>query len=234
MCKYQKIFFISGVLSGLAVKIEFTITTNEQASELLQDKVALCLFVANTALRKIPTKLAFSDKIKRFEFEIQAEIFLHFMRGARDALLQTINDKLLGGRLSPDKVRLNDVLNVLRSNKSAGDTKSDKILSLLENCTQEPKYDNKMQKWVRDKSWLFEINAMRDQIAHRNITGRALTAGVESMQFAKAEMIVYLKKENVNGIEIETTIKESNPYAYFNMCYHKFVTLKDQIMCILV
>jgi len=152
----------------------------------------------------------------RLEFEMMTEGFLFFFIGARDALLQKINEKLQLG-LDEDEVGLSKILTHLDQNIS----NQKNIYDLLHNITQPPK---KLQVgWKRSKSWLWEINHLRNRIAHTDIVKGAIVAGPGLA--TKQSMIIYDQHRNH---ELDP-IKEPKPKIYFKECIKKFEKLNAQI-----
>lgn len=182
----------------------------KKSSELIRNKVELSLYVANKFLKKMSVGLEQDEK--RAIFEIIAEGFLYFIIGARDALLQEINDKLKLG-LDVDRVELKTVIHRLRNLQTTNPTLW-RVLDLLQNCTMSITIPSLTD---RSKTWLWEINYLRNQIGHRSIISKAVAVMVGSTAPPNVSMIIY------------GNIRENDPIRYFNDCYGKFIKLKDDV-----
>ena len=163
-----------------------------------------------------------STKNNRLEFEIMSEGFLFFFIGARDALLQKINEKFSLG-LDTDDVELSRILGGLNKN----DTKQNMVHQLLNDSTQPPR--RIIDGWERNRTWLWEINHLRNRIARQSIISSAVSVVVGSNSDPKADMIIYTQ----GGRFQHDPIKESNPKDYFEDCLKKFETLKTNVIQLL-
>lgn len=191
------------------LKIIFGNFTNE--NHLLSQKTTLSLLVAEKFLEKIHNEMKPTDT-NRVEFEIASEGFLFFFIGARDALLQEINQKLKLG-LEPKNIKLSKIkyrLQNIQTNNGNVWT----CYCLLDECTQEPiTYPN----IDRTRSWLWEMNYIRNQIAHRSIVSKHINVIIGAGSGINVSM------------SITDNIKESHPYDYFYSNYNKFLKLYEEI-----
>lgn len=193
--------------------------SKEKASELIGNKLELSLLMAEKFLLNVPEKMnPTTANYNRLEFEMMAEGVLYFIIGARDALLQKINKNLSLG-LDEDNVDLFAVLGKLDKT----DTIQKDVHRLLNDCTQPPQRGS--SGWIRDKSWLWEINHIRNRIGHISILSSAVSVSVGSGQDPQASMIIYTPKKYFQN----DPIKEAKSNEYFTQCYKKFVELKEAI-----
>lgn len=191
--------------------IDFGIISNENISDGITEKIDTSLFVAKKFLEKIPSVILPKEKNRRY-FEITSEGFLYFIIGARDALLQKINYAQFFNPIPDSKVTLESIKRKLNENK--GNDRLAKVLQLLENCTQEPiKLSPKIGDTDRSKSWLLELNNMRNQISHKGI----LYIAIENEWDTPAKLLV------------SDDVRPDNPYEYFSDCYKKFIELDNNI-----
>ena len=179
---------------------------------ILSDKITFSTYVAEKFLQKISTDMELIDE-DRVKFQIVVEGFLYFMIGARDALLQNINKELKLG-LKVKKVNLQNIL--LRLQKMpTNNSNLWHVFDLLNNCLQE--YNT--SDYNREKSWLWELNTLRNRIAHTNIISKNIDVTLDTHGgVTVCNMII------VNGI------KESNPRKYFQKAYDNFIQLQLQIV----
>ena len=205
------------MFSSKSIKLDFGKFTKTEQQSLVRNKLSLSLLMSRKFLVKIPERMDPTGKSNnRLEFEMMTEGLLFFFIGARDALLQKINEKLQLG-LDEDEVELSKILTCLDQNIS----NQKNIYDLLHNITQPPK---KLQKgWERSKSWLWEINHIRNRIAHTGIIKGAIVAGPGLA--TKQSMIIYDQHGNY---ELDP-IKEPKPKIYFEECIKKFEKLNTQI-----
>ena len=113
-------------------------------------------------------------------------------------------------------------LDVILGNLDKQDKKQKTIYKLLNECTQPP--INKNEKWEREKSWLWEINHLRNHIAHHSIVSSSISVNVGARKDVCAEMHIYKPKRKPHD-----SIKESNPREYFDTCFHKFEHLRESV-----
>lgn len=222
------------------MKIDFGKISDEEGKEFLADKVKLSLYVAKIFLEKIPSNCP-NKSGARTEFEILVEGYLLFIISARDGMLQQINRKL-EFPLQENKVKLNDEFKEkLLSDKNL---KFKDIWNLIQNCTQEPEKivlgnNPEFWEWDRTKSWLWEINKMRNHIAHNSITGQNIVAFAGGGINTKMRICTLSKKPMIRiknrtctvlikNVK-EEEIKEIDPRKYFTECYENFVCLKNKI-----
>ena len=94
-------------------------------------------------------------------------------------------------------------------------------------------------EWDRSKSWLWEINDLRNRIAHRSITSQAIAVvvgGSTNTKLIVAELTASpIIRHNQTSHEVPIpnpkpeSIFESNPKLYFENCYNKFEKLKTDV-----
>ena len=194
--------------------IDFGDFTNENFNINLQ-RTYFLLHIAKTFLEKIPPKLLPYEKNRTY-FEAVAAGFLLFIISARDALLQQINADL-GWMLPDNKVYLSTLKEKLKTNQQ--NPKCIKILKLLENCTEEPyRLSNTVGDIKRDKSWLWELDFLRNRIGHRGVL------------FWKNDSRTIDTKRT---LVVTNDIEEENPYDYFKNCFENFELLTKNIHKIL-
>jgi hypothetical protein len=191
------------------LKINFGTFTNK--NHLLSQKTTLSLLVAEKFLEKIHNEMQSTDT-NRVEFEIASEGFLYFIIGAKDALLQEINQKLKLGLESKD-ITLSKIKHRLQ-NIQTNNGNVWICYCLLDECTQEPIIYPNLD---RTRSWLWEINHIRNQIAHRSIVSKHIN------------VMVGAGSGNNVSMSITDNIKESDPYDYFYSNYNKFLKLYEEI-----
>lgn len=191
--------------------VNFGKINTEKSSELIGNKVELSLYVADKFLKKMSVRLDPQDK-KRAIFEIISEGFLYFLIGARDALLQEINDKLRLG-IDIEDVKLMTIMHRLQ-NLQTTNTNVWKVFELLHNCTMPITIPLLID---RSKTWLWEINYLRNQIGHRSIISKSVAVMIGSASTPRVSMIIY------------GDIRENDPIRYFKDCYEKFIKLKEDV-----
>lgn len=202
-----------------SLKVIFGNFSKEQASQLVSNKIELSILLSKNFLEKIPDKMnPTSTKNNRLEFEIMSEGFLFFFIGARDALLQKINEKFTLG-LDIDDVELSRILGGLDKNNTTQET----VHQLLNDATQLPRHT--VNGWERNHTWLWEINHLRNRIAHQSIISSAVSVVVGSSSDPKADMIIYTQGERFQ----HDPVKESKPKDYFKDCMKKFEKLKTDV-----
>ena len=202
------------------IVVNFGKFSKEQARKLIGNKLELSLLMAEKFLTSIPEKINnTTERSNRLEFEMMSEGFLYFMIGARDALLQQINKTFVLG-LDEDEVDLSSVLGKLDRTILSQQS----VRSMLNDCTQTPLRE--IDGWNRNRSWLWEINHLRNRIGHISILRSAISVQVGSTEDPKASLIIYTPK---NGHSLE----EKKPKEYFTECIQKFVDLKDNIASLL-
>lgn len=222
------------------VKVDFGTFSDQDARKYLGDKVELSLFIAKKFLEKIPNNFP-NDSKQRIEVEIMTEGFLLFMIAARDGLLQEINKKL-STPLSESQVNLrgNTFQNQLSTDP---DSKFTQIWNLISDCIQQPSKvilpsSPEFWDWDRTKSWLWEINTLRNRIAHRSINGQQIIPGVKDLttKLIIAELsprpIVRLNNKTetvpITNPRVET-IHVEDIKEYFEERFAKFEKLKSDI-----
>lgn len=201
------------------IAVDFGSFSKERSKELIANKISLSLLMSEKFLNHIPEKMDPTEaKNNRLEFEMMSEGFLYFIIGARDALLQKIN-KDLQLKLDEDKVRLDTILEKLDKT----DQTQKLIYKLLNDATQLPRRNDTV--WDRSKSWLWELNYIRNRIGHRNILSSALVVVAGAGESISASLIVYQPREdNPNN-----QIKEAKPKEYYTKGFEKFSELKNKI-----
>jgi len=223
------------------MKIDFCIKTKDIASQLVNEKTDFSLFIAEKFLNQIPAQLDVTDTIQHAEFEIASEGFLSFIINARDSLLQEINKKLNLG-FSVENVKLKDILNKLNSEQGKKLPAWAIVYNLLDECIHEPEkvIDSSniaFWDWDRTKSWMWELEELRNTISHRSIISRHI---VISTEFSTSMTICTITKSpilrnNGNAIQVPIPnpkpepIREKNPQMYFTNCYAKFIELRGEI-----
>lgn len=222
------------------MKIDFGSFSKQDASKYLGDKVELSLLISKKFLEEITNDFP-NDSIHRIEFEILTEGFLLFMIAARDGLLQEINKKL-SSPLNENRVNLRNATfgNQLRSDP---DPRFTQIWNLISNCIQQPSkviitQSPQFWEWDRTNSWLWEINALRNKIAHRSINGQQIIPGsnglVTKLIICELSIRPIIRLNNsTNTVPIPNpkpeTIHEEKPKDYFEDCFKKFEKLKQDI-----
>lgn len=200
---------------------EIIVNFGKPSRELVSNKLELSLLMAEKFLTNIPDKINPStDRYNRVEFEMMTEGFLYFIIGARDALLQKINKSFNLG-LDEDEVDFRTILGRLDTDTSP----QSKVRALLNDCSQTP--TRITDDWNRSKSWLWEINHLRNRIGHISILRNAISVTVGSTEEPKAKLIIYTPKNSGHSLE------EKDPKEYFIGCRTKFVQLKDDIINLL-
>lgn len=223
------------------MEVDFGIYSQPDAQGFLSDKVNLSQNIAKKFLDNISNNFP-NDSVNRLDFEILVEGFLVFMIAARDGLLQEIN-KQLSNPLNERRVNLreNDYENRLKSDP---DSKFGQIWNLIHDSIQKPEkviltQNIEFWDWDRSRSWLWEINDLRNRIAHKRILSQAIIATVGGSTNTKL-IIAELSnkpviKHNQTSHEIpipnpkKESIFESDPKLYFEDCYSKFEKLKTDI-----
>lgn len=223
------------------MNIDFGSFTQSQASLYLNDKAELSLYIAKKFLKQIPSNFP-NNSIQRMDVEIAVEGLVIFLIAARDGLLQQTNSKL-SNPLKGNQVNLrgNKFRNQLKSDP---DTKFSKIWDLIENSTQEPEkviltLTPEFWEWDRSKSWLWEINELRNRTIHSSITSQHISA-VAGGGISTKMNIVSLTKHPIIKLNNKTCsvlisnpkedyIQEEDLKRYFDDCYDKLVILKDNI-----
>jgi hypothetical protein len=230
----------------MKIILDFADIDKLKASRLLSDKTELALAVAKKSLSQLP-EIFPNGSLERLKFEILAEIFLFNMISARDSILQKINGRLNSSMIK-NKVRLDD--NFKKKLKIDSNQNFKKILELLENCTSEPDKviiteSPEFWKWDRTKSWLWEINRMRNEITHRNILPQHIAVSVGSDEELNTSVIITsITKPPIVQIDGEKmtvpiqnpkteALRESDIKNYFSTCYDKFVNLNNKISILL-
>ncbi len=223
------------------MKVDFGTYSQQEAQSFLSDKVNLSQNIAKFFLNGIPNNFP-NNLADRLDFEILVEGFLIFMIAARDGLLQEINKKL-SNPLDELNVNLsgNNYKNTLTSDRNQ---KFTQIWNLIHDSIQQPEKVNLTQnieswEWDRSKSWLWEINHLRNKIIHRNILSQKIVVSAGGSPISKL-IVVELTKNFVirnnhrsNKVSITDSkrelIFESDPKLYFEDCYGKFEKLKTDI-----
>ena len=200
------------------MKIDF----NYHGSDALNffSTLDLPLHMAKKFLETIPNQTP-NEPNARVEFEMAVEGFLLFIIVARERLLQEINRKL-PNPLEKDNVSVGNLLKKLANNS---DQNFQKIHIMINDATQSPQQINNSQsqqtEWDRQKSWLTELNILRNQIGHRNASNQAIYRGGGPDKSMMIICVDHLK------IEIE------EPRRYFDDCFVKFEKLKNDIRALL-
>jgi len=224
------------------MKIEFN-DLKESAKTLDKDRTELLLYVAKKFLEQIPDHAPSDDPYEKTQFAISAEGFLYFIIGARDSLLQEINDNLSQPKLATHKVGLNPKIHSNFLQKLSHE--KPKIKEMLDNCMKEPDTiinpTHNPPIWNRSKSWLWEITEARNTIAHKTNLGRALVAIGGISVTARRALVCYREehkalfnqKEDGSKVKIEKSfplqIEEKNPQNYFQISFDKFNKLKNEV-----
>ena len=174
----------------------------------------LPLHMAGKFLKEIPNDVP-NEPSERVSFEMPVEGFLLFIIAARERLLQEINEKLPKPS-KRSKVGLGHTLPVLKKSQNQV---FQKIGVLLEDSIRRPTRNTANWEWERGKSWLWEVNKLRNQINHQSMSNQAARTD------GSASMIIWVKKHQ--NVEIE------NPRHYFDGCFANFERLRDEIRSLL-
>lgn len=223
------------------MNIDFGSFSQSQASQYLNDKAELSLYIAKKFLEHIPSNFP-NNSIDRINVEIATEGLLIFMIAARDGLLQQINSKLSTPlRVNQVNLRGDTFQNQLKSDP---DTKFSRIWDLIENSIQEPEKvilasTPEFWEWDRSKSWLWEINKLRNRVTHTSITSQHINATAGGGISTKMNIVSLAKRPIIKlnnrtrrvliSNPKEDHIQEEDLRRYFDDCYDKLVTLKDNI-----
>jgi len=223
------------------MEVDFGTYSQHEAQGFLSDKVNLSQNIAKRFLDNSSNNFP-NDSVNRLDFEILVEGFLVFMIAARDGLLQEINKKL-SNPLNERRVNLrgNDFENRLTSDS---DSKFGQIWNLIHDSIQQPEkvvltQNIEFWEWDRSKSWLWEINDLRNRTAHRSILSQniaVVVGGSTNTKLLVAELTIKpVIRHNQISHEVpisnpkKETIFESDPKSYFKDCYNKFEKLKTDI-----
>lgn len=227
------------------MKVDFGTFSEHDAQTLLSDKVVLSLTIAKKFLDYIPNNFP-NNSVNRLDFEILTEGFLVFMIAARDGLLQEINKKL---SIPFNEGRVNLRGDIFENRLTSDpDPKFGQIWNLLSDSIQQPEkviltQDIEFWEWDRSRSWLWEINDLRNRIAHKNILSQAIVAQAGGTTNTKLIVTTLSNRPVVKSNQIshvvpipdpkEESIFETVPKQYFEDCYKKFEKLKTDIRNIL-
>ena len=211
--------------------IDFGTFSDNEAWELLTKNTDLSQRMAKKFLDSMPNNFS-NKKSERIDFEITAEGFLFFIVSAKDRLLQEINKKFPNSfpdyRVKWDRLKhnINEDLNPQFAD----------IKKLMDDSFKPPEYvissnGEIISEWKRDNSWLWEINELRNNIAHRNILNQAVYRVLGSDTQSSPNLIMRIKDEQVThgthpGIR---TLEIEDPRTYFKKCYDKFEKLKTDV-----
>lgn len=223
------------------MEVDFGTYSQQDAQQFLSDKVNLSQNIAKKFLDLIPNNFP-NDSVDRLDFEILVEGFLVFMIASRDGLFQEINQQL-SNPLNERRVNLrgNDFETRLNSDP---DPKFGQIWTLIHDSIQQPEkviltQNIEFWEWDRSKSWLWEINDLRNRIAHRRILSQAIVAfagGTSNTKLIVSELETKpVIRHNQISHEVpitnpkKETIFESEPKSYFEDCYDKFEKLKTNM-----
>ena len=212
--------------------IDFGTFSDKEAWELLTKNTDLSQRVAKKFLDSMPDN--FSNKTsKRVDFEITAEGFLFFIVSAKDRLLQEINKKF------PDSLPNHCVSwDRLKSNIDEDlNPKFAEIKKIIDDSLKPSEYVVSMPdgeitlEWKRNNSWLWEINRLRNNIAHNNILNQAVSQVMGADIQDSPRLIMRIKDERLThgphpGLRV---LEIENPSTYFKECYNKFEKLKTDV-----
>ncbi|MGB9003573.1 MAG: hypothetical protein WCC52_07200 [Nitrosotalea sp.] len=224
------------------MNVNLSVSSDHEGQRLLSDKVELSLYAASKYLEKVSSVFP-NNSAQRAEFELIVEGFLLYMIAARDGILQKINSKL-SSPLAERRVELNDMFK--QQLHSDPNSKFQIILNMIEDCTQEPEKVISASNihywyWDRTKSWLWEINRMRNRIAHNRILGQQIAVVVGNNSGMVTKLIVdVIKKQPIVKVGTKTsrvpittpkeeTITENDIKKYLTECYSKLDMLKNDI-----
>ena len=212
--------------------VDFDIYSDKEACDLLSKNTDFSQKMARKFLDSMPDN--FSNKWpERIDFEITAEGFLFFIVSAKDRLLQEINkkfpDPLPDSCVSWNKLKTNINEN---SNPQFADIKK-----LIDDSSKPSEYvisssnDEIISEWKRDNSWLWEINELRNNIAHRNILKQAVYRPSGDDASDNPRLIMRIKDKRVKhgphpGLR---SLEIPDPKTYFKKCYNKFEKLKTNV-----
>lgn len=227
------------------MEVDFGTYSQQDAQQFLFNKVNLSQNIAKKFLDLIPNNFP-NDSVNRLDFEILVECFLVFMIASRDGLLQEINQQL-SNPLNEREVNLQGNRFEIKLN-SDPDLKFRQIWTLIHDSIQQPEKVILIQniefwEWDRSKSWLWEINDLRNRIAHRRILSQAIVAfagGSSNTKLIVSELETRpVIRHNQISHEVPITnpkkeiIFESEPKSYLEDCYNKFEKLKTDIRTLL-
>jgi len=223
------------------MEVDFGTYSQQDAQGFLSDKVNLSQNMAKKFLNSIPNNFP-NNSVNRLDFEILAEGFLVFMISARDGLFQEINKKIS----NPLRERRVNLLGNTFQNRltSEPDPKFGQIWNLISKSIQQPEkviltQNIEFWEWDRSRSWLWEINDLRNRTSHRNILSQAIVAfagGSSNTKLIVAEITSKpVIRHNQTSHEVPITnpksepIFEDDPKSYFEGCFDKFEKLKTDI-----
>ena len=212
--------------------IDFGTFSDNEAWELLIKNTDLSQRMAKKFLDSIPNNFS-NKKSERIDFEITAEGFLFFIVSAKDRLLQEINKKFPNSL--PDRCVTWDRLKH-NINEDLNPQFAD-IKKMIDDSFKPPEYVSSLSngkpilEWKRDNSWLWEINRLRNNIAHNNILNQAVYRVLGSDTQSSPNLIMWIKDEQVThgthpGIR---TLEIEDSSTYFKECYDKFEKLKTNV-----